>query len=181
MGFSLLTFALLVAGIIALHSIYIATKRATSENGNDFKAYMIAADAIAQGQNPYRADYPAAPYLYPPIVALTLFPLALPPLAVSAALWAVLNCSCLAYVLLFALRPFRESLSKKSLATAILIFTLSTLAVFQQNLAHGQINFVVIAGLVGAYQLLQLRYMNSAALVAALAISVKLTPGLILV
>lgn len=81
----------------------------------DFGAYYLAARALSNGESPFDAQVAArlaagegithhSPYIYPPLLALVLRPLAVLPYAVAAAVWFVLSAGAL-LAALWLLRP----------------------------------------------------------------------------
>jgi hypothetical protein len=84
----------------------------------DFGAYYIAARALASGESPFDAQAAAhlataagvehhSPYIYPPLLALFLRPLAALPYSAAAAVWFILSAGALLAALCL-LRPFLQ-------------------------------------------------------------------------
>jgi Glycosyltransferase family 87 len=72
----------------------------------DFTAFLEAARALRAGQDPYLG---AAPYLYPPLLAVLLVPLTLVPVQVAAWGWAVGSAAAFATAALLVSREFTGS------------------------------------------------------------------------
>jgi hypothetical protein len=86
---------LLVLAIAALVSgLYFARRSGTNPDtySNDFNVYYHAAREVIAGRDPYQhslGDW--TPYLYPPLLAELIIPLALLPLPVAAYLWFLIS------------------------------------------------------------------------------------------
>jgi hypothetical protein len=64
---------------------------------NDFNVYYFASRQVLSGRSPYEARLGAwTPYLYPPLLAELMMPLALVPLPVAAYIWYLVNLVALA-------------------------------------------------------------------------------------
>jgi hypothetical protein len=64
---------------------------------NDFNVYYFASREVLSGRSPYEARLGAwTPYLYPPLLAELITPLALVPLPLAAYIWYLVNLAALA-------------------------------------------------------------------------------------
>src|SRR5438445_13832468 len=83
-----LTFAVLSSGL------YFAGKSGTNADvySNDFNVYYRAAREVLSSRDPYQNSLGGwTPYLYPPLLAEMLTPLALLPLPVAAYIWYLIS------------------------------------------------------------------------------------------
>ncbi|HEY6332808.1 MAG TPA: glycosyltransferase family 87 protein, partial [Blastocatellia bacterium] len=72
---------------------------------NDFNVYYFASRQILSGHSPYDQRLgPWTPYIYPPLLAELIIPLALLPVPVAAYIWYLLNVAALAVAAVLAAR-----------------------------------------------------------------------------
>lgn len=102
--------------LLFLPGVYLTVADLTpAPHQEDFGAYFIAARALTRGVSPYDADAAArlaaaagvehhSPYIYPPLLALLLRPLAALPYPAAAFIWFVLSAGAL-LAALWLLRP----------------------------------------------------------------------------
>jgi alpha-1,2-mannosyltransferase len=86
--FAVLVFCVLSSGV------YFASKSGTNAEvyGNDFNVYYHAAKEVLAGRDPYQKSLGEwTPYLYPPLLAELLVPLAKLPLPIAAYLWFLIS------------------------------------------------------------------------------------------
>ncbi len=203
-GFILLVVALAAGGF------YFARKSGTDAGvySNDFNVYYFAARETLAGRNPYaRSLGEWTPYLYPPLLAELMVPLAWLPLAVAAYIWFLISAAftlCAAWMAA-ALNlsedrhrayarsgqpqglplhlpstwsnsklPVQRWLVAAGALVVVLRFVLDTFS-------YGQVN-AIVAGLAVAHIYLYAKDRRRLSLVAlVLAVSIKLTPGLLIV
>ena len=153
---------------------------------NDFNVYYHASREIIAGRDPYQhslSDW--TPYIYPPLLAELIIPLAVLPLPIAAYLWFLISAASVAVAasmsasLAFGDAGERNQRSLWRWAMAgcavvlVLRFVLDTF-----NL--GQVN-AVVAALAVAHVYLYARDRKALSAVAlVIAISIKLTPALLL-
>lgn len=126
----------------------------------DFGANYLAARALSNGESPFDAEVAArlaagagvihhAPYIYPPLLALALRPLAVLPYSAAAAVWFVLSAGALLAALCL-LRPVVQLPWRVYGWVCAAAFFLPPV---HHTLQHGQINHVllllIVAGAVG--------------------------------
>src|SRR5688572_8575093 len=126
----------------------------------DFGAYYIAARALASGESPFDAQAAArlaaaagvehhSPYIYPPLLALALRPLAALPYSAAAAVWFVLSAGALLAALCL-LRPFLQLPWRIYGWVCAAVFFLPPV---HHTLQHGQIThfllLLIVSGAVG--------------------------------
>ena len=88
---------------VLLGGIYFANRSGSNPHTykNDFNVYYFSASEVLEGKTPYENSLGEwTPYLYPPLLAELLAPIALLPLPVAAYLWFLVN----AFSLFAALR-----------------------------------------------------------------------------
>ncbi len=88
-----------LAGVLLVHSF----RMAYLPEGNDFTSYLRAAQALWNGQDPYRIDMPF-PYLYPLFLAFVLIPFTWIPYWLANVFWLGLCAASLAASCLMLLR-----------------------------------------------------------------------------
>src|SRR5689334_8102450 len=89
-------FVALITIVILASGLYFARQSGTNPNKyeNDFNVFYFAASELLAGHDPYQAVLHAwTPYLYPPLLAELMIPLALLPLPVAAYVWFLISLS----------------------------------------------------------------------------------------
>jgi len=184
----------MLAVVILAAGLYFAGKSGGDPLAyrNDFNVFYHAAREVLAERDPYQsslADW--TPYLYPPLLAIVLAPLALLPLPVAAYVWFLINAVS---TIAAALMPARlcgddEQLSgstnegkaagSEGGPVAPLFAALSLLIVARfvlDNFSLGQVN-PLVAALAAAHVYLYSRDKKIAsALALSIAVSIKLTP-----
>jgi len=160
-----------------------ASKRAGTDwrtYGNDFTVFYTAAySALETNGNPYTIKISdKTPYLYLPLFAQMISPLALLPLPAAAFLWYLANVAALVVTLILPGRLFKHDL-RTGIVVALIAFALTARFIID-NLLMGQVNIVITFLVVASLYLLNRERILLSALSLALAISFKLTPGLFL-
>lgn len=124
----------------------------------DFTAYYVAAQVLNANEPLYQAEpmIQAAkssnvpivtPYLYPPVVAALLRPLALLPFDIAAGLWYLLNLICLVISIGILLRIMRY---QRTFIFPVSLITLTLSPVFL-TLLNGQITVLLLLLLLGSF------------------------------
>ncbi|MFY9556595.1 MAG: glycosyltransferase family 87 protein [Blastocatellia bacterium] len=176
--------------------LYFASRSGSNAGvySNDFNVYYYASREIVAGRDPYEHSLGAwTPYLYPPLLAELLVPLALLPLPLAAYLWFLINAvSVIAAawlsVSLASDQDKRDTvLSRRIAETAssrMVLAACSVAIVFRfvlDTLDLGQVN-AVVAALAVAHLYLYARDRKALSAVALVfAISIKLTPAVLIV
>jgi len=149
----------------------------------DFGAYLAAGNDVLTGhplystflQHPFPDPTLRPAYIYPPVFALLLAPLALLPASIAAGIWLVLNQSALALAIILVVRRYRPG----PWATAALIAGTVTFYPLWIDAVQGQANVLVLvlitAGVVGIVS-----GRPRAAIAIGIAAGLKLTPALLL-
>ena len=183
-----------LAAAILLSGFYFASRSGSNPNvySNDFNVYYYAASEMIGGGDPYtRSLGDWTPYIYPPLLAELLVPLALLPLPVAAYLWFLINVASIVLVAWLSVglmtanggvgelsrhpgaRIWKEAIA----AGAVLLvfrFVLDTFSL-------GQVNALVAALAVAHLYFYSRGQKTVSVVLLAIAISIKLIPALLLV
>jgi alpha-1,2-mannosyltransferase len=177
--------ALLVTCVLA-SGIYFARKSGADPQtySNDFNVYYYAAREVVAGRDPYQRSIGEwTPYLYPPLLAELLVPLALLPLPLAAYVWFVINAVSIGAAAWMSAVLATQAAARSDAWRAVLaVCALSVILRFVlDNFNLGQVNLVV-AGFAVAHVYLYARNRKLLSAIAlVLAVSIKLTPALLLV
>jgi alpha-1,2-mannosyltransferase len=186
---AMLALAALVSGL------YFAHKSGANPEAysNDFNVYYHAAREVIIGRDPYQHSLGEwTPYIYPPLLAELIVPLALLPLPVAAYLWFLISAASIAAAAWMSAsladdKPGRaapeqhvtESIAWRAALAACAVVLVLRFVLDTFNL--GQVN-AVVAALAVAHVYLYARDRKALSAVAlVLAVSIKLTPALLLV
>jgi len=184
----------LVLGAL-LSGFFFASKSGNNPDvySNDFSVYYHAAREIIDGRDPYSnslGDW--TPYIYPPLLAELLVPLALLPLPIAAYIWFLISAASIVLAAFLAVALLsndtiavaQESRARGADVWKELIAVGAVLLVFRfvlDTFSLGQAN-ALVAGLAVAHIYLYNRERRLlSAIVLAFAISIKLTPALLIV
>ncbi|HKY06161.1 MAG TPA: glycosyltransferase family 87 protein, partial [Blastocatellia bacterium] len=167
---------------------------------NDFSVYYFASTEVIEGRDPYEHSLGSwTPYLYPPLLAEMMIPLALMPLPVAAFFWQLIGAASVASAAWMSAKMSAEMSARLASAEArpkfhkrfgsgmdstVLVAVLSVILLARfvlDNLAMGQANTVVIFLAVAHVYCYQRERRLWSALALAVAISIKVTPALFLV
>ena len=183
-GVLLLALAALVSGL------YFARKSGTNaeEYSNDFNVYYHAAQEVIAGRDPYQNSLGEwTPYIYPPLLAELIVPLAFLPVPVAAYVWFLISAVSIvaaAWMSAGLARDERGTEAPESPSWRVAITACAAVFVLRfvlDTFNLGQANAVVTA-LAVAHVYLYARDRKALSAVAlVLAVSVKLTPALLLV
>jgi alpha-1,2-mannosyltransferase len=197
--FSLLKIFLILA--VLLSGLYFAHRSGANpqEYKNDFNVYYFASQEILAGRTPYEnslGDW--TPYLYPPLLAELLAPVALLPLPVAAYLWFLISAASLfcalkmssqlvlqkgmfdwiqlpqSKIVVPAHQNRFEQIGVAALTFAILLrFTLD-------NFDYGQVNIIVTALAIAHIYFFSKQKPVISSIALILAVAIKLTPAILL-
>lgn len=143
--------------------------------GNDFTVFYAAAAHLVAYGDPYNhAIAVHTPYLYPPLFALLLAPLALLPLPIAAGVWYWLNILFSALLIYLAVDLIDTD---KRLAAALILLIMVARLIFD-NLLWGQVNILVALLVCAWFWALRRGWQWRGAALLAIAISIKITPAL---
>lgn len=166
----------------AIGGVYFAGRSGSDPEvyGNDFNVYYHASREVIAGRDPYQNSISEwTPYLYPPLLVELLIPLALLPLTLAAYIWFLISAFSVIATGAMCARMIPESRAPRWFVAAgamIIVFRF----VFD-NFNLGQVNAIVTA-LAVAHVFLYVRGKRFwSALAFAIAVSIKLTPAILLV
>lgn len=184
-----------VLAIAALVSgLYFARKSGTNPEvySSDFSVYYHAAREVITGRDPYQRSLGEwTPYIYPPLLAELIVPLALLPLPVAAYLWFLINAASIVAAAgmsasLLDNKRGRDEPEQQVTASTSWRGTIAACAVVLvlrfvlDTFNLGQVN-AVVAALAVAHVYLYARDRKALSAVAlVVAVSIKLTPALLL-
>src|SRR4030095_15964222 len=173
---------------------YFARKSGTNADAysNDFNVYYHAAREVIAGRDPYRHSLGEwTPYIYPPLLAELIVPLAFLPLPIAAYVWFLIGATSIAAAAWMSARLVNdkeggtpepgttESASRRAAIAACAVIIVLRFVLDTFNL--GQVN-ALVAALAVAHVYLYARDRKALSAVAlVIAVSIMLTPALLLV
>ena len=198
--------------ITALASgVYFARQSGTNPQkyNNDFNVFYFAASELLDGRDPYQESLHAwTPYLYPPVLAELMMPLALLPLPVAAYVWFLISLSAAVVAArmsatLASLQGDGETETPRQLparstsnATSRFVMLITDLAkrrsfiallvavillrFILDNFKLGQVNLIITALGVAHVYFYATNRLRLSVMMFALAAAIKLTPALLL-
>ncbi|HST22873.1 MAG TPA: glycosyltransferase family 87 protein, partial [Blastocatellia bacterium] len=176
--------------VILASGIYFARRSGTDARKytNDFNVYYYAAREMTAGRDPYQnslGDWIA--YLYPPLLAELLIPLAMLPVPVAAYIWFLISAAATlsaAWMSASLVASGKQRAGPASLySQRVLICAGALLIVLRfvlDNFDMGQVNAVVTMFAVAHVYLFAKDRKLASALALAFAVSLKLTPALLI-
>jgi hypothetical protein len=157
-----------------------------SQYSNDFNVYYYASQEVLQGRDPYQRSLgESTRYLYLPLLSELTFPLALLPLPLAAYLWFLINAASLTGAAWMSASLVEGAENKGARAgsslTIIIVLSLAVLIRFAlDNFDYGQVNPLVAALAVAHIYLYERNRKLWSAAALVLAISIKLTPAILI-
>jgi hypothetical protein len=145
---------------------------------NDFNVYYFASRELLAGFNPYQNSLSeSTPYLYPPLLAELMLPIALLALPVAAYIWFLLSAVSIALAAALSAKLASADYKKTPIVRvgAVLVIARFALDTFDM----GQVNALITALSVAHLYLCAKGKKLASALMLALAISIKLTPAVV--
>jgi hypothetical protein len=204
-------FVTLVIMAVLASGVYFARQSGANPQkyNNDFNVFYFAASELLDGRDPYQESLHAwTPYLYPPVLAELMMPLALLPLPVAAYVWFLISLSAAAFAARMsatlaglqgnaeARTPRELSASSTSNATGgvaacladpakrrpfiALLVAVILLRFILDNFKLGQVNLIITALAVAHVYFYATNRRRLSIAMFALAVAIKLTPGLLL-
>lgn len=176
------------AGSIGLWGVSVvilvlgALHKARRPHGNDFTAYLDAAEALLAGRNPYTMDT-TFPYVYPLFLALVLAPLTAVPRDLATVVWFLLSVASLLGAARIIVRLARDAgILPPGMPLAVPLVALWFLLFdpIQSDLLNGQVNFEVLLLCALCLRFFFRRVPLGSAGSLAAAIAVKVNPALLL-
>ncbi|MCE5302947.1 MAG: DUF2029 domain-containing protein [Planctomycetaceae bacterium] len=157
-------------------------RQANRPEGYDLTSYLLSADALWHGDNPYQTDT-RYPYIYPLFFAMTMIPLAMVPYGLANFVWFALSATGLIASCLILVRLAAEELKTDvgwHLAWPGLAMFLILFSPVQNNLLNGQVNLLVLFCCVLFLHAFMKNHDVVAAAWLAAAIAIKLLPVVLL-
>jgi alpha-1,2-mannosyltransferase len=185
-----------VALLVLAAGLYFSRLSGTDPRvySNDFNVFYHAATEVLSGRDPYQSSLGDwTPYLYPPLLAELLIPLAVLPLKLAAYLWFVINAFALGAAAWLSAILVAESVGglrakdgaeRRSFLISSLVALGSTLVLCRfalDNFSLGQVNPLVAFFCVGHVYLYSKGRRTASAFLFALAAAIKLTPMVFIV
>jgi len=202
--------AIAIIAVLA-SGIYFARQSGTNPQkyNNDFNVFYFAASELLDGRDPYQDSLHAwTPYLYPPVLAELLMPLALLPLPVAAYVWFLISLSAavLAARMSATLAGLQEDEGLETAgelpsrppspaanrfvmfitdlanrrSTIALLVGIILLRFILDNFKLGQVNLIITALAVAHIYFYATNRRRLSVAMFALAVAIKLTPALLL-
>ena len=151
---------------------------------NDFNVYYFASHEVIEGRDPYQNSLGEwTPYLYLPLLAELIIPLALMPLEAAAYFWFLAGAASLIVAGWMSASLALKDTAHNSGSQRLIVAALSTAVVIRfafDNFDYGQVNTLVAALSAAHFFLYEKRRKLSSAVALALAASIKLTPLILL-
>ena len=190
--------ALLILAALA-SGIYFARKSGSDPQvySNDFNVYYFAAREVTEGRDPYQNSLGAwTPYLYLPLLAEIMIPLARLPLPIASYIWFLISAASIAAAAWMSARlAEREKTRRRGDAetrrltpdprppTQVVIAACALVVVIRfvfDNFAYGQVNTGVACLAVAHLYLYAKNRKAMSSLALVLAASIKLTPAVLI-
>lgn len=172
-----------IAFIMIVVMIVQTYSKAYRENGYDFTSFMLSAEALVLGEDPYSTDTPFT-YIYPLFLAFILIPFTMIPYWLSNTLWITLNLvsvGVIAKILNGLSQPFNRIAAGSDLVFPSVVVFLLLFSPIQSNFLNGQVNIVVLLFSVLFFR----NYLRGKSLIAGTwlgaAIALKLLPAIFIV
>lgn len=188
--YSRLIALVLLALVILAGGIYFAARSGTDPQKytNDFNVYYYAAQEMTAGRDPYQnslGDWIA--YLYPPLLAELLIPLAMLPVPAAAYLWFLISAAATisaAWMSASIVANDKEGTAPEPVYSRRVLICAGALLVLIRfvldNFDMGQVNAVVTMFAVAHVYLFAKNRRLASAFALAFAVALKLTPALLI-
>ena len=131
----------LLAGFIVLGCsvVFRATRKPSR---SDFSVFITAAQAVKNGADPYRADHPRDwKYVYFPLLAILLVPIAGFSMEVTSAIWYLLSLAAFFGTIFVSAKL--SSNPREGLLSAVMAAVLS-IPVFFDTFTRGQVGMLIL-------------------------------------
>ena len=170
-------------GLVILLLLVQDYRKAYRDQGNDFTSYLLSAEALLEGENPYLTESEFT-FIYPLFFALLLTPLTVIPYWLAIFIWFGINVAALFFSIRILIRLASQQLGVQwgchlypPLAALLLLF----FGIIQNNLLNGQVNFPVIFLCVLFLDNFLRKRVLMSSLFLATACAIKLVPLILLV
>lgn len=176
-----------LSGLLFLVFYIQAMGKAYRPLGYDMDAYLLGANSLINGSNPYVSPE-GTPfiYIYPLLLAFVFVPLTYVPEFVLHTSWYLVNVACLlssGYLMLRLTQPFSLANSREKIFFSLFLGVLISFSAIQNSLLNGQVNPVVLFCCVMFFYTYQRESESNrwkSCIWLALAIAIKLTPAVLL-
>ncbi len=170
-------------GLVILVLLVQDFRKAYRDQGNDFTSYLLSAEALLEGENPYLTESEFT-FIYPLFFALLLTPLTVIPYWLAIFIWFGINVAALFFSIRILIRLASQHLGVqwgRHLYPPLAILLLLFFGIIQNNLLNGQVNFpVLLLCVLFLDNFLRKRLLFSSVFLAA-ACAIKLVPLILLV
>lgn len=173
---------LIAIAIVVVILLAQTFNKAYRVDGYDLTSYLLSAEALLQGQNPYITDTPF-PYIYPLFLAFSLIPLAILPYWMANLLWFGLSIVSLYLLTKILIKTGSEELETYwgwHLIIPLFLICLISFSPIHNNLLNGQVNLMVVIACVMFFRSFMQNHQVSGAAWLAMAIAIKLVPAILL-
>ena len=159
--------------------LYFMYSKAYRDIGCDFQYYSVASSAFLSGNNPYQTGT-TFPFVYPLFFCVLISPIVILPYWLQHLVWYIFSFLSLFAIMFILIRYYYKVISDKEILILIIPFLL-LFRVIHNNLSNGQVTIIVLllCTLFLYYYLRSHRF--TAALFLSAAISIKLTPLILLI
>lgn len=158
-----------------------SVRKGLRPQGYDLTAYLDAGAAALAGTTPYGFAGITFPYLYSPFFACAMAPFDWLPAIVSMLLWYGLSVAALAYALRRAyVWAEQAELPRRGRVIAFVVLAAVLFRLVHTNVTNGQVNLILLAMCVAAFESDRRRHAGRAGFWLALAIHTKALPAVLL-
>ncbi len=180
--------ALIILPIVLAAGVFFARRPGSDPRiyGNDFSVYYFAAREMLEGRDPYQNSIGEwTPYLYTPLVAEIIAPIALLPIQAAAYLWFLISAGAVGAAAWMLVRlsgdnepsPVLTESFSGGFAAAIALIVTARFVI--DTFYMGQVNTVVMMLSLAHVYLYSKNRKTTAALMIALAATMKVTPAIL--
>jgi alpha-1,2-mannosyltransferase len=168
--------------VVLLVLLVQVLRKAYRVGGYDLTSYLLSAQALLDGRNPYTVDTPF-PYIYPLFLAFVLVPLTLVPYWVANVIWFILSVTALMVSCAVCVKAAGSEVKTHvgwHLALPGLLIFLVAFSPIQNNLLNGQVNFIVVMCCVMFFDCFTRKQTEVGAAWLGVAIALKLLPAILI-
>jgi len=174
--------ALALIAVVLLVLLFQTLRKAYRVDGYDLTSYLLSAQALLDGRNPYTVDTPY-PYIYPLFLAFIIVPLTMAPYWVANVTWFILSVTGLLVsctVLIKAAHSETKAHLGWHLAIPGFLIFLVAFSPIQNNLLNGQVDLIVLTCCIMFFNSFTRNRATVGAVWLAAAIALKLLPAVLL-
>jgi alpha-1,2-mannosyltransferase len=173
--------------VVLVAGLYFASRSGAdpAHYSNDFNVYYYASHEVIQGRDPYeRSLGESTRYLYLPLLSELMIPLALLPLPAAAYIWFLINAASLIAAAWMSASLVDRTADRGVSSPRVITVVLGLIVVVRfalDNFDYGQVNPMVAALAVAHIFLYERKRKLWSAAAFVLAVSIKLTPAILIV